>query len=325
MHRVLTFAFALSVVAAARAAEPVVLSGHKDAVTGVAFAPDGKTVATTSADKALRLWDAKTGKQLACLDAHSGTATGVAFSADGKRLVTGGYGPKPEGARPQEGEVKVWELPAARPLRAMEKVGSPAEAVTFDPNNRRVAAGVGNLGHVWDAAAGDRKVTFEGHTGTVRGLALDAQGGRLVTASEDGTVRVWHPDSGKPILTLKGHQGIVLAVAVTPNGTRAVSGGQDGSVRVWDIETGKEERKLTAHLGPVFSVAVAPDGKTFASASGLDGTARVWETEGGKEVRVLRLPKAARGPNRVAFAPDGKRLAIAAFDNSVRIYDLTAE
>ncbi len=273
MHRFLALSLALGCVTPALAAEPVVITGHTDAITGVAFAPDGKTVATVSADKTLRVWDAKTGKQLASVDAHTGTATGVAFSASGKGIITGGYGPKPEGKKPQEGEVKVWS-PDLKSYPSSELARYAVEAVTFDPNNRRVLAGSGKFAYAWDGTGDDeRQVTF----------------------------------------------------AVTPNGTRAVSGGQDHSVRVWNIETGKEERKITSHLGPVMSVAMATDGKTVATASGLDGTVRIWEVESGKEVRVLRLPKTAKGPCRVAYAPDGKRLAVASFDNSVRVYDLTAE
>ncbi len=325
MHRLVALALVLGLVAPVIAAEPVVISGHTERINAVAFAPDGKTVATVSADKTLRVWDAKTGKQLASVDAHRGTATGVAFSADGKKLVTGGYGPKPEGKGHQEGEVKRWSSDLKSAPNS-EIALHAVEAVTYDPNNRRVLGGSGKFAYAWDGTGDEqRKVTFEGHAGTVLGLALDAQGGCLVTASEDGTVRVWHPDKGKLIHTMKGHQGIVLAVAVTPNGARAVSGGQDHSVRVWNIETGKEERKLTNHLGPVFGVAMNPDGKTVATASGLDGTVRIWEVESGKEVSVIRLPKTAKGPCRVAYAPNGNRLAVASFDNNVRVYDLTLE
>ena len=325
MRHLLAAALALTFSAPARAADPVVIRGHKDRINVVAFTPDNKTVATGSTDKTVRVWDAKTGKELLSLEAHTGAVTGLAFSFDGKKLVTGGYGPRQKGTEVFTGEVKVWDVSSGKLLQTMEKTNLAVEAVAFDPNGRQVAANSGKLVHIWDIMTGTRKVTFEGHADPVRGIGFDAQGARLVTAGEDGTVRVWHPDTGKLINTLKGHQGLVLATAVAPNGVRAVTGGQDHSVRIWNIETGKEEAKLTKHGGPVSGVAMNPDGKNFASASGLDGTVRVWETETGKELRILRLPKESKGPRRVAYAPDGKRLAVACFDNSLRVYELTAE
>ncbi|VTR91844.1 wd40 repeat-containing protein : WD40 repeat-containing protein OS=Haliscomenobacter hydrossis (strain ATCC 27775 / DSM 1100 / LMG 10767 / O) GN=Halhy_6675 PE=4 SV=1: WD40: WD40: WD40: WD40: WD40: WD40 [Gemmata massiliana] len=322
MRSFLAFALVLTLGASGRAAEPVVIRGHKDRINAVAFTPDNKILATGSTDKTVRLWDAKTGKELLSLEAHTGAVTGLAFSFDSKKLVTGGYGPRQKGTEVSAGEVKVWEVPSGKLLQTMEKMPFAVEAVAFDPNGRQVAANSGKLVHSWEVATGARKVTFEGHTEPVRGVGFDAQGARLVTTGEDGTVRVWHPDTGKLLHTFKGHQGFALATAVTPNGTRAVTGGQDHSVRIWNLETGKEERKLTSHGGPVSGVSMSSDGKTFAAASGLDSAVRIWETETGKEVRVLRLPKESRGPSRVAYSPDGKRIAVACFDNSLRVYDL---
>ena len=76
---------------AAAAQEPLTLKGHAGWVGAVAFSPDGKTLATGSADKTIRLWDAATGKELKPLKGHEDYVASVAYSPDGKLLASGGY------------------------------------------------------------------------------------------------------------------------------------------------------------------------------------------------------------------------------------------
>jgi WD40 repeat protein len=67
------------------------LTGHTDVVDGVAFSPDGKTLATVGADHVLRLWDVATRRPLGGpLDGHTGWVSTVAFSPDGRQLATAG-------------------------------------------------------------------------------------------------------------------------------------------------------------------------------------------------------------------------------------------
>ena len=65
------------------------LKGHTSSVYSVAFAPDGKTLATGSRDGTVKLWDITTGKELATLKGHTEDVSSVAFAADGKTLATG--------------------------------------------------------------------------------------------------------------------------------------------------------------------------------------------------------------------------------------------
>ncbi|MFN7765752.1 MAG: TIR domain-containing protein, partial [Planctomycetaceae bacterium] len=118
------------------------------------------------------------------------------------------------------------------------------------------------------------KTTFRGHTGPVFSVAYSPDGKRIVSGSQDNTLKVWDAATGQATLTLTGHTATVTSVAYSPDGKRIVSGSFDNTLKVWDAATGQETLTLTGHTGSVFSVAYSPDGKRIVSGSG-DNTLKV--------------------------------------------------
>jgi WD40 repeat protein len=112
-------------------------------------------------------------------------------------------------------------------------------------------------------------------------VAVSPDGKRVVSGSDDKTVRVWDLASGRCEATLEGHGDRVCSVAVSPDGKRVVSGSGDKTVRVWDLASGRCEATLEGHGDMVCSVAVSPDGKRVVSGSD-DKTVRVWDLASGR-------------------------------------------
>jgi WD40 repeat protein len=81
---------------------------------------------------------------------------------------------------------------------------------------------------------------LEGHSGWVTGVVFSPDGSRMVSSSEDQTVRVWDVQTGQCQHTLKGHSGTVSSVVFSPDGSLVASSSDDQTVRVWDIATGAE-------------------------------------------------------------------------------------
>ena len=77
---------------------------------------------------------------------------------------------------------------------------------------------------MWDADTGQEICTLKGHTDRVTSVAISADGKRIVSGSDDQTVKVWDADKGQEILTLKGHTAMVSSVAFSADGKRIVSG-----------------------------------------------------------------------------------------------------
>jgi WD40 repeat protein len=163
------------------------------------------------------------------------------------------------------------------------------------------------------------ELTLSGHRGGVSAVAVTPDGGRAVSASDDGTVRVWDLATGRVLCALTGHAGPVTAVAVTPDGRRAVSASDDRTLRVWDLAAGHLLHALTGHAGPVTAVAVTPDGRRAVSASD-DGTVRVWDLAAG--LALYRPFGHGDLMTAVAVTTDGNRAVSGSDDGTLCVWNL---
>ena len=128
---------------------------------------------------------------------------------------------------------------------------------------------------LWDISDNPIGQPLQGHENSVFSVAITPDGKRIVSGSDDNTVRLWDI-SGNPIGHLMPlHEGSVFSVAISPDGKRIVSGSYDNTVRLWDISGNPIGQPLRGHKGSVMSVAFSPDGKMIVSGS-YDGTVRLW-------------------------------------------------
>jgi WD40 repeat protein len=93
---------------------------------------------------------------------------------------------------------------------------------------------------LWDAASGQRLLTFEGHTAEVASVAFSPDGQRVLSGSADRTMILWDAASGQRLLTFEGHTAEVASVAFSPDGQRVLSGSADTTVILWHLKTPEE-------------------------------------------------------------------------------------
>jgi WD40 repeat protein len=145
-----------------------------------------------------------------------------------------------------------------------------------------------------DARRPDRMLQM-GHTGQITAMAFSPDRQRLVTGSDDSTVRVWDLATGQQQLNLRGDQKIITAVAFSPDGGRLASGSADGKFVVADANTGKAVYSRDFHQW-VDAVAFSPDGQYLAVSiqqseeeEQSSASIHVYRAESGEEFKVLPL------------------------------------
>ena len=198
---------------------------HEGQVSAVAWSPDGKTLASGSSDKTVKLWDLATGKLFATLQGHTETVYSVAWSPDGKTVASGSF----------DKTVKLWESATGKLLATLQGHTGAVESVAWSPDGKILASGSRDeTVRLWESVTGKLLATLQGHTDSVRKVAWSPDGKTVASGSSDKTVKLWESATGKLLATLQGHTGKVYSVAWSPDGNTLASGSADKTVRLWE-------------------------------------------------------------------------------------------
>jgi hypothetical protein len=160
---------------------------------------------------------------------------------------------------------------------------------------------------------------FEGHTAGVERLAVSPDGRRVLSTSNDQTVRLWDLETGQTIRISPRLSKATHGITYSASGTMALVAVSDATIRLWDLEAIKEIKQFKGHTGTVWGARFSPDGKWIASA-GADRTVRLWDAKTGQE--LLRFEGHTAAVMCVEFSPDGKYLLSASPDHTVRLWDV---
>jgi len=160
--------------------------------------------------------------------------------------------------------------------------------------------------------------TIFGHARMVTKCAWSPDGQRLLSCSEDKSLKVWDAKSGECLLTLPGHTEPVLACGWSPDGQRLLSCSEDKSLKVWDAKSGEYLLTLSGHAEPVRECAWSPDGLRLLSGS-FDKSLKMWDAKSGECLLTL---SGHAGPVWVcAWSPDGQRILSGSEDKSLKVWD----
>jgi WD40 repeat protein len=260
------------------------------------LSPDGRWLATSGFNHDLRLWDARSGRELSKLpDAGSlnGYRRQFTFTGDSRRLCTW----------EADGRLRMWDVSTSRLLAEHRPRPDGLPAYDDDDDARRRAF--------------EEKGSYFGP-----GSCFAADGARFFWYFKK--LRAYDTASGRVLRTYD--QELTIGYFVPPvsnDGALLLTGGGDNGITLFDLRRGKIAGHLQEPVGTfIGAYALAPDGRAFAVQFGQGAYHRIVLTETATMQPRLTIPLEYSQAQEVSFSPDGRFLAARLADRTVVIYDL---
>ncbi len=287
--------------------------GHTSWISGLAFSPDGRQLASSSWDRSVKFWEVPEGKELA-VAVKMMEVQALAFSPNGRLLATENSSNAVTLWDPVTGR-EILTLPSNKPQELPGR--SWVYSIAFSPNSSLLATSLDDkTTRVWNVETGHPVFDLITSRKPITYVAFSADGRWLASGKDDKTIAIWDVASRKIVRTLNGHKKTVYAVAFSPNGRWLASAGADKSVKIWELPSGREVHTLAGHESSVTCVAFSPDSRWLASGS-WDKTTKIWDVERGQELQTL---KNSHPVYAVAFDSRGGWLASGTQDGTIKLW-----
>jgi serine/threonine protein kinase len=201
-------------------ARPIPLQ-HGGPVWWVAFSPNGRLVATASADKTVRIWDTSNNKELIGLVGHTDSVFGVAFTGDGKTVLS----------TSEDKTVRVWDVDSGKERFGLTGHTDAVWWVALSSDNRTAATGGRDKTvRLWDLPSGKERAVLTGHVDGVAGGVFTPDGKVLATADQKGRIVLWDPESGNRLHHWQLPDVVVHGLAYAPDGRHLAAAINNGAV-----------------------------------------------------------------------------------------------
>ncbi|MBL9170803.1 MAG: protein kinase [Verrucomicrobiales bacterium] len=284
---------------------------------GLAFAQDGRTLVTSTAQGHITLWQVPTGSKLASFPSEQAGGSLTRGFAAAPDLSVAAYALS-------GGRIRVMDLRSGNELWTTRAAKEFVTTLAFSPDGKTLASGAGYTEseiRLWEVATGKQFGQLDGHGSWVGSLVFWPDGRKLASSSADQSVRIWDVASHRALDVMRGHRLEVWRLTLLPDGKTLVSGGKDGTVNVWDTSvTHARPSRTTLPATQVVNSTFADDSRSILT---LNRAGEVTQWAGADYQLATPLLELGEMILTSCFSEDGRRLAAHWTNGTVQIWDLT--
>ena len=280
--------------------------GHTARVETISFSSSENLIASLSAAKTVKIWDASTGTEVSELSSkvrRPGT-TDIVFSPSGRRLAIS-----------HENSISVFDSRTGKLLQTLSGHEEDILSLKFEPRGKMLASATKEKFKVWNLETGDEINSFAAPKESEwwRPEIIFNHKSHLACVSRDA-LKIWNAKTGAEIGTLGSSKEAIHGAKFGPDGRVVATYGDDGSIKIWDVETLQLINVFSGHEG-VKTLEYSADGRRIVSLD-RDGVLKVCDASSGAQLKSYSTAASC-----VIYSPDTRRLITGDLDGKLKIWE----